>query len=239
MTVTMDRAGLAAATCKLGEVELELYQGGSGPPLLYLHGGSGLRPDAPFLDALLPALPRGRAGASGLRRIEPAALARLGRRLRAPLSGADRPPQALEASCCRPFDRRLDRGRARDQDHQRDRPAGADRAGRHQGRAGRPARHSRHLRHAAGQARSAALRRAGEMAAGPEQAHRSGPADHGAQPPDARADHLGALHAQSQAQAPAAPHRPADAADPRRAGRTDFQGLRRRLCRPYSRRASL
>ena len=39
-------------TIKLGEIELELYQGGQGQPLLFLHGGGGLRPDAPFLERL-------------------------------------------------------------------------------------------------------------------------------------------------------------------------------------------
>jgi pimeloyl-ACP methyl ester carboxylesterase len=45
-------AGLQRDQIKLGDVELELYQGGSGPALLYLHGGSGLVPGAPFLARL-------------------------------------------------------------------------------------------------------------------------------------------------------------------------------------------
>ena len=57
-----------------------------------------------------------------------------------------------------------------------------------------------------------------------------------AQPADARAGDVGAVHAQPQAQAPAAPHRPPDTAHPRRAGRADLEGLRRRLCRPHPRR---
>jgi pimeloyl-ACP methyl ester carboxylesterase len=48
----MDRTGLVRGSVKLGEVDLELFEGGSGPTLLYLHSGSGLRPDAPFFDAL-------------------------------------------------------------------------------------------------------------------------------------------------------------------------------------------
>jgi pimeloyl-ACP methyl ester carboxylesterase len=44
--------GLTRSMLKLGEVEIELYTGGGGPPLLYLHGGSGLVPSAPFLDRL-------------------------------------------------------------------------------------------------------------------------------------------------------------------------------------------
>src|SRR5262245_4170810 len=46
------QTGLARETVKLGEVEIELYQGGAGQPLLYLHGGSGLVPEAPFLASL-------------------------------------------------------------------------------------------------------------------------------------------------------------------------------------------
>ena len=46
------QAGLTRSILKLGEVEIELYQGGSGPVLLFLHGGSGLDPAAPFLTAL-------------------------------------------------------------------------------------------------------------------------------------------------------------------------------------------
>jgi pimeloyl-ACP methyl ester carboxylesterase len=46
------RAGLTRSMLKLGEVEIELYQGGSGPVLLFLHGGNGLDPAAPFLTAL-------------------------------------------------------------------------------------------------------------------------------------------------------------------------------------------
>src|SRR4051812_31457360 len=44
--------GLTRETLKLGEIELELHQGGSGPPLLYLHGGSGPAASAPFLATL-------------------------------------------------------------------------------------------------------------------------------------------------------------------------------------------
>jgi len=46
------QTGLARETMQLGEVEIELYQGGGGQPLLYLHGGSGLVPEAPFLASL-------------------------------------------------------------------------------------------------------------------------------------------------------------------------------------------
>lgn len=44
--------GLTRETLKLGEIELELHQGGSGPPLLYLHGGSGPAASAPFFATL-------------------------------------------------------------------------------------------------------------------------------------------------------------------------------------------
>ena len=46
------QGGLRRETLKLGEIELELHQGGSGPPLLYLHGGSGPTASAPFLATL-------------------------------------------------------------------------------------------------------------------------------------------------------------------------------------------
>ena len=52
MNDVTSQAGLARSTIKLGEVELELFEGGSGPPLLFLHGGGGLRPTAPFFAAL-------------------------------------------------------------------------------------------------------------------------------------------------------------------------------------------
>jgi len=39
-------------TTKLGDVELELFEGGSGPSLLFLHGGGGPVAGAPFMDRL-------------------------------------------------------------------------------------------------------------------------------------------------------------------------------------------
>jgi pimeloyl-ACP methyl ester carboxylesterase len=42
-------AGLRRETLKLGDIELELHEGGSGPPIIYLHGGAGPAPSAPFL----------------------------------------------------------------------------------------------------------------------------------------------------------------------------------------------
>ena len=38
----------ARATIKLGEIEIEIHEGGSGPPLLFLHGGSGPLPARRF-----------------------------------------------------------------------------------------------------------------------------------------------------------------------------------------------
>lgn len=52
MNVATGRSGLRHDVVKLGEVELELFEGGSGQPLLFLHGGNGPRPDAPFLASL-------------------------------------------------------------------------------------------------------------------------------------------------------------------------------------------
>jgi pimeloyl-ACP methyl ester carboxylesterase len=52
MNVATGWSGLRHDVVKLGEVELELFEGGSGQPLLFLHGGNGPRPDAPFLASL-------------------------------------------------------------------------------------------------------------------------------------------------------------------------------------------
>jgi pimeloyl-ACP methyl ester carboxylesterase len=52
MNVVAGQIGLTRSTLKLGEVEIELYEGGRGPALLYFHGGGGLVPNAPFLQAL-------------------------------------------------------------------------------------------------------------------------------------------------------------------------------------------
>ncbi|MGH6739500.1 MAG: alpha/beta fold hydrolase [Bradyrhizobium sp.] len=52
MNVVTVGPGLRRTTYKLGEIELEVHEGGKGPPLLFLHGGSGLDPAAPFLALL-------------------------------------------------------------------------------------------------------------------------------------------------------------------------------------------
>jgi pimeloyl-ACP methyl ester carboxylesterase len=52
MNVATAHAGLRRSIVKLGTVELEVFEGGQGRPLLFLHGGSGLRPEAPFLNRL-------------------------------------------------------------------------------------------------------------------------------------------------------------------------------------------
>lgn len=46
------QTSLRRETLQFGDIELELHQGGSGPPLLFLHGGSGPCPSAPFLAML-------------------------------------------------------------------------------------------------------------------------------------------------------------------------------------------
>jgi pimeloyl-ACP methyl ester carboxylesterase len=45
-------ASLRRDTIKLGEIELEIHEGGQGQPLLFLHGGGGPLPGAPFLERL-------------------------------------------------------------------------------------------------------------------------------------------------------------------------------------------
>ena len=37
---------------KLGDIDLELHEVGSGPPLLFLHSGQGFVPDQPFVGML-------------------------------------------------------------------------------------------------------------------------------------------------------------------------------------------
>lgn len=43
---------LAASHIAVGDVDLEVYRGGSGPTLLFLHGGGGVNPQAPALQDL-------------------------------------------------------------------------------------------------------------------------------------------------------------------------------------------
>jgi pimeloyl-ACP methyl ester carboxylesterase len=45
-------SAMRRGTIELGEVQLEIYEAGQGQPLLFLHGGGGLVPDAPFLERL-------------------------------------------------------------------------------------------------------------------------------------------------------------------------------------------
>jgi pimeloyl-ACP methyl ester carboxylesterase len=52
MNIAPGRTELCQRMIKLGEIDLELFEGGQGRPLLFLHGGGGPRPDAPFLDLL-------------------------------------------------------------------------------------------------------------------------------------------------------------------------------------------
>jgi pimeloyl-ACP methyl ester carboxylesterase len=52
MNVNAGGPGLRRTVIKLGEVELEVFQGGRGPPHMFLHGAGGPAPDAPFLRSL-------------------------------------------------------------------------------------------------------------------------------------------------------------------------------------------
>ncbi len=47
-----DRSVIAGSRLQLGDVELELHRGGRGPTLLFLHGGGGFDPAAPFVARL-------------------------------------------------------------------------------------------------------------------------------------------------------------------------------------------
>ena len=111
------RAGLTRSVLKLGEVEIELYQGGSGPPLLFLHGGSGLDPAAPFLAAL----------SQRFRVVAPVHPGFGGSSLPIWINSVDdfahlyleliATARTVRRPAGRPFDRRLDRSRDRDQEH--------------------------------------------------------------------------------------------------------------------------
>jgi pimeloyl-ACP methyl ester carboxylesterase len=50
--VVGERAALARSVLNLPGVDIEVFQGGEGPVLLFLHGGGGLQADAPFLRLL-------------------------------------------------------------------------------------------------------------------------------------------------------------------------------------------
>lgn len=52
MTMEARGSGLRRSRLQLGEVDLELFEGGEGQPLLYLHGAGGLQPEAAFLSLL-------------------------------------------------------------------------------------------------------------------------------------------------------------------------------------------
>ncbi len=125
--------------------EIELFEGGSGAPLLYLHSAQGVTAGTRS-SACLAKHARDRAVASGLRHVEPAGLARQRRRHRPHLSRADGQARARQGRHDRLLDRRLDRRRNRHQGAGADRPAGDGRPGRRQDRHARQARHSRHVR---------------------------------------------------------------------------------------------
>src|SRR5665213_3405661 len=47
-----DASVMARETITLAGIELELHEGGEGPPLLFLHGASGFTPDPPYVGLL-------------------------------------------------------------------------------------------------------------------------------------------------------------------------------------------
>ena len=68
------------ATIELAGISLDVWEGGNGPPLLFLHGAGGFRADHPFLGLLGQTPPHHRAVASRLRLVFVAGLDRSGRR---------------------------------------------------------------------------------------------------------------------------------------------------------------
>ena len=111
-------------------------------------------------------------------------------------------------------------------------------AGRRQDRPLRQARHSRHLRHVAGGDGPAAVPRSRRKRSSiSSKLQRRGDARHRAQQRDPRAAGLGALHAQSQAQASAPSPDHAGAVPARRERRARLGGLSRSLREARARRA--
>ena len=187
-------------------VELEVLERGQGTPILYLHGGSGVALDVPFIERMAKvrrviapshpgfgksALPEWLDGIDDIAHIYLELMDRLG-------LDAGRPRRLLG--------RRLDR--------RGDRHEGAGTAGptwRSSARsASRPAarrqtRHPGRLRDAAGQARPIAVPRSAKKPGPTSDAMSEEELQHRRpQQRDAGAADLGAVHAQSQAQAPAA-----------------------------------
>ena len=99
------------------------------------------------------------------------------------------------------LDRRVDRRRDCDQGAGTDRPPGAHRPGRRQDRHARQARHPRRVRHAAREARPAPFPRSRPVRARTGDDARRRASHRRPQQRDAGAADLGAVHAQSQAQA--------------------------------------
>ena len=128
---------------------LEVLERGQGAPILYLHGGAGIAPTCRSSSGWRKARRVIAPSHPGFGRSVAAGLARQRRRHRPHLSRTDGPAGPDAGRSRRLLDRRLDRGRDRDQGAGAAAAARADRPGRRQDRHARQARHSRRLRDAA------------------------------------------------------------------------------------------
>ena len=162
-----ERSRTSMRKITLAGIDLDVWEGGDGPPVLFLHGAGGFRAEDPFVDLLsrgrrviAPSHPGfgGSALPDWLDRPDDIAVLYL--ELLAQLGHAQMRPDRV-------FARRLDRGGTGQHGAGTVSPAGAGRAGRREARRPRYAGHSRHLRHARRDGRKTAVPRSGSSPARP------------------------------------------------------------------------
>ena len=127
-------------------IAIETEIAGSGPPLLFLHGGDYVAQNRAFLDRLAQRFRVDRAAPSRVRPYAAPGVVPQRARHRLSLSRPARPPRPERHRAGRLVVRRLDRARNGGAVAEPDRPARADRHARGQVRRPRGARHRRHLR---------------------------------------------------------------------------------------------
>ena len=187
------------APLSINGIAVECVDKGRGRPLLFLHPGIGLDPNAPVLDRLAERA-RHRAEPSGLRRLRAAAVVHHHRRPRLFLSRSPRPARSHRHHDRRRIDRRLDRRRDRREVDGAGLASRARQRRRHQGRRPRDPRHRRHLRDHRSAVQRARLFRPEDRRARLQGHGGRRRAPRRAQPRSDRALRLVALHAQPEAQ---------------------------------------